>query len=372
MRSLIPFIILSLCIFSNLFAKENKSGSNPKNNLKNPIIKIPESEKIFYSGRSKFDSTKPDELGLIPIITYHKILPKENLMKRSAQNFRKDLDFLKKHNFYFIRAQDLYEGWIDIPQGKIPVLLTFDDSHISQFNFLNNGKIDPDSAIGILENFKSQYPTYPLTAVFFVTPCQGKPNNLFGQEQLTKKKLNYLISHGYEIENHSCAHPDYQKTPIDSITSDLSLSQKKIREFLPGYNYNFLATPYGGYPNKKYWNQLETFPNTFTKNKNSNKISTKAYNHNLIFDYSNRLSLSPFSSAFRTNRVRRIHGHEVSLQELKNSIVNKEIRLFVSDGDPRTVTIRKNESNLLKFDKTKKLVIAPNRLNTYKLIEHSK
>ena len=54
-----------------------------------------------------------------------------------------------------------------------PVILTFDDALRGQFNYTADGKIDPDCAVGILDDFHAQHPDWPLKGTFFVlTDCR--------------------------------------------------------------------------------------------------------------------------------------------------------------------------------------------------------
>lgn len=330
-RDLRFLIFLTICLFLvsiySLFAQSNHSHR--------PNIEI-------------------DELGMIPIFTYHKITSKDNLMNRKPISLLKDLDYLRTNKHYLITVEELYKGYINATVGFIPAVLSFDDSHISQFKYLTRNEIDPSSAIGILENYKKKYPNFRVTAIFFVTPCQPGQNELFGQKQWIKKKLSFLLENGYEIGNHSCSHPNFQKTSIDKIQSDLALSQKKINEYLPKFQYTSLATPYGSYPKRKLWPLLS---------KSSNRMHS--YQHRLIFSYSNRMSLSPFSKKYNLLRVSRLHGFEESLQNYREKIKSGEWKPFISDGNPKLVTIPKSRKVELKILSSENLILAPNGLNYY-------
>ena len=92
-----------------------------------------------------------NEFGLIPVLEYHKIGTPESQWTRTPANFRKDLALLKAAGFYPINLADLAAGAIDVPAGKSPVVLTFDDSSPGQFRVLDDGSVDPDSAVGIMQ-----------------------------------------------------------------------------------------------------------------------------------------------------------------------------------------------------------------------------
>ena len=61
-------------------------------------------------------------------------------------------------------ASALVTGKIDLPRGATPVVLTFDDSTRSQAALLPDGRIDPDSAVGIMLEFASDHPDFGLPA----------------------------------------------------------------------------------------------------------------------------------------------------------------------------------------------------------------
>ncbi|NCN10393.1 MAG: polysaccharide deacetylase family protein [Leptospira sp.] len=291
---------------------------------------------------------------MIPIFTYHKITSKDNLMNRKPSSLLKDLDYLRNNKYYLLTVEELYKGYINAPLGYIPAVLSFDDSHISQFKYLSSNKIDPNSAIGILEDYKKKYPTFRITAIFFVTPCQRGQNELFGQKQWINKKLSFLLENSYEIGNHSCSHPNYQTTSIERIQSDLNLSQTKINTYLPNFQYTSLATPYGSYPKRKLWPLLA---------KSSSK--KHSYRHKLIFSYSNRLSLSPFAKNYNLFRVSRLHGFEEALQSYRQKVSSGEWKPFISDGNPNLVTIPKSRKDELKIRSNKNLILAPNSKDYY-------
>lgn len=72
-----------------------------------------------------------------------------------------------------IRLNDYINGIVDVELGKSPIVLTFDDgleNNIKVTGLDSDGNIiiDPNSAVGILEEFKKKYPDFNVTATFFV------------------------------------------------------------------------------------------------------------------------------------------------------------------------------------------------------------
>src|SRR5690606_6061801 len=148
--------------------------------------------------------------------------------------------------FYPVSVLDLANGNLDIPAGKTPFALTFDDSSAGQFRFIEkNGKteIDPNCAVGIMENFKKKHPDFPLTASFYVLPAIKPDLRLFAQPEFKKEKLEWLINNGYEIGNHGWYHVALNKLDDEGVQKHLAMFVKEIREFIPAYEVKTLALP---------------------------------------------------------------------------------------------------------------------------------
>ena len=67
-----------------------------------------------------------------------------------------------------VTASALVMGRIDLPRGASPVVLTFDDSATSQAALLEDGRIDPDSAVGIMLEFARDHPDFRPAGTFYV------------------------------------------------------------------------------------------------------------------------------------------------------------------------------------------------------------
>ncbi|WCL48969.1 polysaccharide deacetylase family protein [Leptospira sp. GIMC2001] len=277
----------------------------------------------------------PNELGKILILTYHKLGDEDTEYTRTVSGFRDDIIYLIKNDFHLISLQEFRSGKITSPFGKKPVLLTFDDSSIYQFEMTKDGKIAKNSAIGILEDLKSKYKGFIPKAVFFVTPGSKQPNNLFGQNEFRNQKLNFLVQNGYEIGNHTHWHANL-KQYSKLIEEQIAKCQKDVTDILPGYKMYALALPYGIYPKEPDRSRLR-----------KGEYKGISYHNELIFDYSNRLSHSIYSNDYDTMHIRRVHGNksgvERAFKELKSTG-----KTFISDGDPETVSIRKSDIDKIK------------------------
>lgn len=189
-------------------------------------------------------SNRPgDKKGAVFIAEYHRVLPKEGLYTRSTQNFRKDLDTLYKLGFRPVTLSEFVEGKMTLPPGASPVVLTFDDSSLSQFKMLPDGKIDPQSAVGILENFSKEHPDFPVKATFFILPKVP-----FGQPGWVNQKLALIKSWGCEIGSHTLTHSSMRKLSDEKIKQELGGSIDWIRSL--GFEPKTMAVPYGVMPKK--------------------------------------------------------------------------------------------------------------------------
>lgn len=161
---------------------------------------------------------KVNELGKIMVLMYHGIGEEEDVWVRTPENFRKDLQILYDKGYRAIGMKDYIQGNIDTPPGTTPVIITFDDGLRGQFNVLDEGDefvVDPDCAVGILEDFNKEHPDFGLKATFYVfypTP--------FKQEKWVSKKFQYLTEKGMEIGNHAYNH--------ENLRMDMSTKEPRM------------------------------------------------------------------------------------------------------------------------------------------------
>src|SRR3990172_6341251 len=93
-----------------------------------------------------------NEMGQVLVVMYHLIGTPESEWTRTPENLRSDIALLKSEGYYPVNVRDLASGNIDIPAGKSPVVITFDDSSPGQYRILDDGSVDPDSAVAILQD----------------------------------------------------------------------------------------------------------------------------------------------------------------------------------------------------------------------------
>ena len=245
----------------------NKSYEYNNVLLKDEIIKLNYSDKKIDVVISKgmpdetiYREKKVNELGKVPIMMYHGIIDTlenkytggnvdKNGYNRTAKAFREDLEFYYQSGYRMIRLADYVNGILDVPLGYSPLILTFDDGDKNNFNVLGRNsdgtlEIDPNCAVGILEEFKKKYPDFGVTATFFVM------EGIFNQSQYNQDILNYLVEHGYDVGNHTTIHPDFTTISVDKSQEVVGKMYQKLDDLLPGKYVKIVALPYGS-PYKK-------------------------------------------------------------------------------------------------------------------------
>ncbi len=192
----------------------------------------------------------PNTLGSVLVLEYHLIGEPEGRWQRTPDLFRTDIECLYAEGYTPANIIDLTLGFPDLPAGKKPVVLTFDDSDISQFRYLEDGTIDPDSAVGILYNFHLEHPAeWPLKGTFYVLQDVNVPERvLFGQKEFEDQKLQWLVEQGFEVGSHTISHFDLTAGSEDQVQWQLAVSQWQLETRLPGYDVRSLSVPFGNYP----------------------------------------------------------------------------------------------------------------------------
>ena len=198
-------------------------------------------------------TVQPNEAGLVPILEYHDLIAGSNKVKDyqyPSGEFRKDIEWLYAHKYRPINLSDYVQGKIDVPAGMSPVIITFDDALRGQFNYTADGKIDPNSGVGILEDMHTRHPDWPLKGTFFVlTDYDPKMPPPFYQKGSAQAKLEHLVQDGFEIGNHTVHHwVRMNHWPDAKVEAEFAGGVAGIHKYLPTYNVRMLALPYGVFP----------------------------------------------------------------------------------------------------------------------------
>ncbi|MEV0617293.1 polysaccharide deacetylase family protein [Nonomuraea sp. NPDC050404] len=279
-------------------------------------------------------AVKANELGQIPVLMFHRIVPKpQTTDDRSPQQFKADLERLVREGYVPITAAEMVAGKIDIPAGKHPVVLTFDDSSPSQLTLNEMGVPQKDTAIAILQQVGAENPGWKPKATFYVT------RDMFGktvrEEQI--QALLWLKDNGFEIGNHTRDHLNLRGRSHKEVEEQIGTIAKQI-DSLSQIKPTTIALPYGNQPNKKDW-----------------AMRGKLYNHQGAFLAGYTPAPAPFSKSFDAAGIPRIKAMEKKgdcaqfcshawLDWLKK---NPDMR-YTSDGDVRTVAYPKYKNPYLR------------------------
>jgi NADH:ubiquinone oxidoreductase subunit F (NADH-binding) len=144
-----------------------------------------------------------DELGLVPVLMYHQLREDGGSeYDLTPEEYTAELEWLFDNGFRPITTTQLVRGEIDVPAGTTPVVLTYDDSTVSQAQLTDDGELDPDTALGILVEVASRYDDVePRGSVYSIT------SSLFGGTPAGEEVLAVLHELGMELGNHTHGHP---------------------------------------------------------------------------------------------------------------------------------------------------------------------
>ncbi|WP_235030623.1 polysaccharide deacetylase family protein [Nonomuraea solani] len=277
---------------------------------------------------------KANELGQIPVLMWHRIVPKpQTTDDRSPQQFRADLERLVREDYVPVTAAEMVAGKIDIPAGKHPVVLTFDDSSPSQLTLNEMGVPQKDTAVAILKEVAAKHKGWRPAATFYVT------RDMFGKtvREEQAQALLWLKDNGFEIGNHTRDHLNLRGRSQKEVEEQIGTIGKQINS-LSYVNPTTIALPYGNQPRNKQW-----------------AMRGKQYNHHGAFLAGYTPAPAPFSKSFDAAGIPRIKVMEKKgdcaqfcsaawLDWLKN---NPDMR-YTSDGDVSTVAYPKYKTPYLR------------------------
>ena len=299
---------------------------------------------------------KVNEMGNVPIMMYHGIHHMSNNdtkytggnvdkdgYNRTTEAFRGDLEFYYQNNYRMIRLIDYVHGDIDVALGKSPIILTFDDGKENNFKVLGeeNGElvIDPNCAVGILEEFKKKYPDFHVTATFFVN------SGIFEQEEYNEKILKWLVSHGYDVGNHTMTHPDFTKIDASRTLKEVGNLYQILERIIPGKYVSIIAMPFGS-PYKKSHSNFDIMMHGDYEGLN--------YNTESMLRVGWEAEVSPFSNEFDPTFLKRIRAYDNNGREFDIEMNFKilDSNRYISDGDKGVVTILDKDKDRVKTNKS--------------------
>ncbi len=285
-----------------------------------------------------------NELGVIPVVMYHAFLsgPTDDVWTRNLDDFRADLQYLYDNNYYVISVRDLIDNTIDVPLGKHPVVLTYDDASARQFQFMMNDQGElvptPDSAVGVLEDFFAAHPDFGKGSHFGIVGnnCFGWPDDIVEYntgDEYCQLKLQWLSDHGYEVGNHTWTHENLNLQDGDGVAKQVGKNAQFIDERVqgPGNQSLILTLPFGEKP----------APGTDGASylKNGVWYDGNDYVIEAIMLVAGGPMYSPSSTWFDPMEITRFNSDDQSHSLWFGAFERGEIPLYTSDGNPDTITI---------------------------------
>ncbi|WP_026411418.1 polysaccharide deacetylase family protein [Actinomadura oligospora] len=279
---------------------------------------------------------KANELGQVPVFMYHRIMKHpEASLDRSTKELYTELTRLARTGYYPVTAAEFASGRLDVPLGRHPVVLTFDDSTPGQFSLDAQGNPAPDTAVAIIQQVAREHPGFRPVATFY---CN---DDLFALGPRAAEGLRWLIHNGFEVANHTVTHPDLRTLGKGAVQKEIAGMEDKLFS-LTGQHTTTFAYPFGSIPHNRTWAQRED----------------GKYSFQIVFLAGWKPSESPFDKVFDRWAATRIRS--------EGKIKENDCRTFcstawldwldahpgeryTSDGDPGTVTFPKTfEKRLAK------------------------
>lgn len=280
-------------------------------------------------------SVKANELGLVPVLMYHKLTPTpKGEYDRRPDDFRAELQRLHDSGYRPVLARDLVAGTMDVPAGKSPVVLTFDDSTISQYRLDPDGSVGADTAIGILLEFSMSHPDFKPVATMFVN---GNP---FEAGRGTAA-LQDLVRRGFELGAHTLTHQNLGRTDPENVQKELVEGLRVMNDAVPSEKVVTMALPFGAHPKDKAL-------------AHDGSWDGQRYSFGGVFLVGAEPSRSPFSAAFDPLAIPRIRSADWDGGKPNfgsafwlTSLDEHPERRYVSDGDPSRVSFPRSELDSL-------------------------
>ena len=302
--------------------------------------------------KEKLKNDGINEMGKVPIMMYHGIKNMKNSdtsntggnvdkdgYTRTVEAFRNDLETYYQKGYRMIKLSDYVEGKVDVEYGKSPIILTFDDgndNNIKVTGLDNNGNIiiDPNSAVGVLEEFKKKYPDYNVTAIFFVTSA------LFNQPEYNEKIIKWLVDNNYEVGNHTKGHNNLSKTSTAETEEVVGYVYNQLENIIGDKYSKIVALPFGSPYLKTHANYSHVLKGTY----NGKEYETKA-----ALRVGWEPEISPFDKEFDKTFLKRCRAYDNNGVDFDIEMVFRMLdkSRYISDGNINTITTSiSNKDNL--------------------------
>jgi hypothetical protein len=257
----------------------------------------------------------PNHMGRVPVLEYHVIGGDKNaLYTRTAASFKADLEDVYKRGYRPITiAQMLDKNFSDVPDGMSPVVFVFDDASPEQFSYVEgaDGKltIDPNSGIGIWEDFMKTHPGWKNRGTFCLLNGASAGHNFFGdspkyhgqKKDWRFQKVKWLADQGFELCDHTVWQARLDKFSDAIVQEQIARNMMAIDSAAPGYKVRTLALPYGIWPHNRplAWEGTWTDPKT---------KQAHPYKFDAVLEVSGGPTRSPYDPQYDPHSIKRIEA----------------------------------------------------------------
>lgn len=271
-------------------------------------------------------AVKANELGVVPVLMYHRLTatPKAEYDRR-PDDFRAELERLYQSGYRPVLARDLVAGTMDVPAGKSPVVLTFDDTTVSQYRLEPDGNVAADTAVGILLEFSKAHPDFRPAATMYVN---GNPFEAGDGVP----ELQDLVRRGFELGAHTRTHQNLAKLDREDVQKELVEGLRVITDAVPDASVVTMALPHGIHPKDKALSRAGTWDG-------------QSYAFDGVFLVGSEPSSSPYSVKFDPLNIPRIRSSasdgatpNYGSTFWLDSLDKHPERRYVSDGNPARVS----------------------------------
>jgi peptidoglycan/xylan/chitin deacetylase (PgdA/CDA1 family) len=278
-------------------------------------------------------SVKANELGMVPVMMYHRITPKVlGEFDTTPADFKAQLQRMFAAGYRPVRTIDLVRGDLRVAAGYTPAVFTFDDGYPDQFAMSGSGEIDPQSAVGIMLAVCKEFPDCAPAGSFNIN------NNPFGLSDLASQHAGLTKLHelGFEIANHTFHHDNLGQLDPAATQKDFVQLQKLVEAAVPGATVRTMALPFGVHPHVKSLAHTGSWQG-------------ETYVNEGVLEVGANPSHSPYSIRFDPLSIPRIRGTSwqggnvpLTAKYWLDYFDHNKSQRYVSAGNPGHVTIPKS------------------------------
>lgn len=283
-------------------------------------------------------SVQANELGLVPVLMYHQVIPEPggNRYDQTPAQFRAELQTLYDAGYVPVTAAEFAAGTMDVPAGKHPVVLTFDDATVSQFGLTAAGAVKPGTAIAMLLEFAATHPGFRPVATMYVNFA---PPPFAGTDPT--KGLRWLVEHGFEIGNHTLSHANLRQAGAAKAQEEIARDKLAIEAAVPGYRVTTIALPFGVHPR----------PGSLAR---QGSAAGTTYRHDGVMEVGSNPARSPYDAKYDPAAIPRIRSQSVPGADAQwesrhwlEWLTQHPDRLYTSDGDPQRISFPRGGAQTL-------------------------